>query len=91
MTYGTLMKVKRIAECSPWGILQYFWPALSDKSVLKTNFGVLSERPLKTGFTVHAYNWNAAANRIKMGMSVVVLVHINIKHGKGLAYLVISG
>ena len=24
------MKVKSIAECSPWGILQYFWPALSD-------------------------------------------------------------
>ena len=24
------MKVKRIAECSPWSILQYFWPALSD-------------------------------------------------------------
>ena len=60
---------------------------------MKTNFGVLSEWPLKTGFTVHAYNWNAAANRIKMGMSVVVLVlvHINIKHDKGLAYLVISG
>ena len=24
------MKVKCIAECSPWSILQYFWPALSD-------------------------------------------------------------
>ena len=24
------MKVKSIAECSPWSILQYFWPALSD-------------------------------------------------------------
>ena len=24
------MKVKSIAECSPWVILQYFWPALSD-------------------------------------------------------------
>ena len=24
------MKVERIAECSPWSILQYFWPALSD-------------------------------------------------------------
>ena len=23
------MQVKSIAECSPWGILQYFWPALS--------------------------------------------------------------
>ena len=24
------MKVERIAECSPWSILQYFWSALSD-------------------------------------------------------------
>ena len=24
------MKVEIIAECSPWGILQYFWPALSN-------------------------------------------------------------
>ena len=24
------MKVERIAEFSPWSILQYFWPALSD-------------------------------------------------------------
>ena len=24
------MKVGSIAECSPWSILQYFWPALSD-------------------------------------------------------------
>ena len=30
MTNGSLMKVKSIAECSPWSILQYFRPALSD-------------------------------------------------------------
>ena len=30
MTNGSLMKVKCIAECSPWSILQYFLPALSD-------------------------------------------------------------
>ena len=30
MENGRLMKVKSIAECSPWSILQYFWPALSD-------------------------------------------------------------
>ena len=24
------MKFESIAECSPWSILQYFWPALSD-------------------------------------------------------------
>ena len=27
---GSLMKVESIAECSPWSILQYFRPALSD-------------------------------------------------------------
>ena len=30
MTNGSLMKVKSIAECSLWSILQYFLPALSD-------------------------------------------------------------
>ena len=30
MTNGSLMKVKCIAECSPWSILQYFSPALSN-------------------------------------------------------------
>ena len=30
MTNCSLMKVKSIAECSPWSILQYFWPALSN-------------------------------------------------------------
>ena len=29
MTNGSLMKVESIAECSPWSMLQYFWPALS--------------------------------------------------------------
>ena len=30
MKNGSLMEVKSIAECSTWGILQYFRPALSD-------------------------------------------------------------
>ena len=30
MPNGSLMKVESIAECSPWSMLQYFWPALSD-------------------------------------------------------------
>ena len=30
MTNDSLMKVKCIAECSTWSILQYLWPALSD-------------------------------------------------------------
>ena len=27
MTNGRLVKVKSIAECSKWSILQYIWPA----------------------------------------------------------------
>ena len=34
------MKVKSIAECSPWSILQYFWPALSNKWFWKPIFGL---------------------------------------------------
>ena len=30
MTNSSNMKVESIAECSPWSILQYFWPALRD-------------------------------------------------------------
>ena len=40
MTNGSLMKVERIAECSPWSILQYFGPALSDNWSLKPFFGL---------------------------------------------------
>ena len=32
------MQVKIIAECSPWSILQYFWPALSDNLYWKPIF-----------------------------------------------------
>ena len=51
-TNDSLMKVESIAECSPWSILQYFWPALSDNWSWKPNFGLFFEWPLKTGFTV---------------------------------------
>ena len=37
---GSLMKVESITECSPWSILQYFWPALSDNWSWKPIFGV---------------------------------------------------
>ena len=30
MTNDSLINVQSIAECSPWNILQYFWPGLSD-------------------------------------------------------------
>ena len=35
MTNGSLMKAESIAECSPWNILQNFWPALSDNWSVK--------------------------------------------------------
>ena len=34
------MKVKSIAECSAWSILQYFWPPLSDNWSWKLIFGL---------------------------------------------------
>ena len=40
MTSGSLMKVESIAECSPWSILQYFWPALSYNWSWKPFFGL---------------------------------------------------
>ena len=51
------MKVKRIAECSPWSILQYFWPALSDNLSWKLIFGLFERRPFYTGFTVFTYSY----------------------------------
>ena len=44
MANGSLMKVESNAECSPWSILQYFWPALRDNQSWKTIFGLLSGR-----------------------------------------------
>ena len=40
MTNGSLVKVESIAECSPWSILQYFWPAWSDYWSWKPIFGL---------------------------------------------------
>ena len=40
MTNGSLMKVKGIAECSPWSILQYFSPALSNNWSWKPLYGI---------------------------------------------------
>ena len=41
MTNGSLMQVESIAESSPWSILQYFWPALSDNINLENQVLVL--------------------------------------------------
>ena len=41
MANGSLMKAESIAECSPWSILQYFWPALRDNWSWKPIFDLL--------------------------------------------------
>ena len=53
MTNGSLMQVKSIAECSPWSILQYIWPAWSDNRSWKPFLVFFFELRLKAGFTVH--------------------------------------
>ena len=40
-TNGSLMKVENIAECSPWSILQYIWPALRNNWSWKPIFGLI--------------------------------------------------
>ena len=45
MTNGSLMKVESIAECSPWSILQYSWPALSDNWSWKPIFSLFEGGP----------------------------------------------
>ena len=52
MTNCSLMKFESIAKCSPWSILQYFWPALSDNWSWKSIFGLFFEWLFYTGFTV---------------------------------------
>ena len=52
MTNSSLIEVESIAECSPWSILQYFWPALSDKCSWKNNFRSFLEWLFYTGFAV---------------------------------------
>ena len=41
------MQVESIAECSPWSILQYFWPALSDNWSWKPIIGLLASGRLR--------------------------------------------
>ena len=42
MANGSLMKVKSIAECSPWSILQYFWPdSMSIELIARSDAGVV--------------------------------------------------
>ena len=53
MTDGRLMKVARIAECSPWSILQCLKRPLG----WKPNFGCFWEWSLWTGFTEYTKIW----------------------------------
>ena len=49
MTNDSLMKLQSIAECSPWSILQYFWPALSDNMSWKPIFGLFENGRFRQG------------------------------------------
>ena len=62
MTDGSLMKVESIAECSPWSILQYFWPALNDNWSWKESFGLF-----ESGRFTHVllYSW--------MGITIAII------------------
>ena len=44
---GSLMQVKRIAECSLWSILRFFWPTLSDNWSWKPIFGLFENGCLR--------------------------------------------
>ena len=52
MENGSITKVESIAECSKGEHSAIIQTCIKQTLVLKTNFGVLFERPLKTGFTV---------------------------------------
>ena len=68
MTNGNLMKVESIAECSPWSILQYIWPALRDNS-WKQFFGLFeSDRFTQVLITV----FNTACALIMADMVVLI-------------------
>ena len=47
------MQIESIAECSPWSILQYFWPALSDNWNWKPIFGLFESDRFTQVLTVH--------------------------------------
>ena len=47
------MKVENIAECSPWSILQYFWPALSDNQSWKPILVFFLSGPLRQVLLYH--------------------------------------
>ena len=57
ITNGSLMQVESIAECSPWSILQYFWPALSDNWSWKPIFGLFESGRLRPVLLYETYNF----------------------------------
>ena len=52
MTNGSSMQVESIAECSPWSILQYFWPAWSVNWSWKPIFGHFTSGRFKQVYTI---------------------------------------
>ena len=58
MTNGNSMKVKSIAECSPWSILQYLWPALSDNWSWKPFLVILRVAIVDRFYCTHKQMYN---------------------------------
>ena len=80
MENGRLMTVGCIAECSPWSILQYFWPALSDNWYCKPILDVLFEWPLyctgkfgrKQSHQYIVHSWHCTFNQYWQKVSLKV-------------------
>ena len=62
MKNGSLMKVESIAECSPWSILQYFWPSLSNNWSWKPIFNLFESdhfTQVLLYYTLHTFYFHA--------------------------------
>ena len=77
MTNGGLMKVKSITECSPWCILQYFWPALSNNWSWKPIFS-LFERGRFTQVLLYLWREKATCFFVchRFICILILLVHV---------------
>ena len=68
-----LMIVKSIAECSPWSIQQYFWPALSEHSahwsIQQYFWSALSEH--SAPWSIQQYFWPALSEHLAIHLTCI--------------------
>ena len=77
MTNGSLMKDESIAECSYWGILQYFWPALSDNWCWNPLYGCFESGSFRYVLLYTIFNED---NTIHFSFTVVLKTKMQVKH-----------